>query len=320
MTDRAPDAVVLEPGLPVPDTAPPSVPHRPLLGVAFAVMAVLLFAAMDTITKVLTASHGYPVTLVAWARYTVQLVLMTALLAPRHGRGLVTPTRPLPVLLRSLSLVAASLFMGLALRRLPLAEAGALVFTAPMLVVLLAAPLLGETLSAGRAALALLGFTGVLLIARPGGDLDTLGVVFALACAAVTTAYNLLSRTLRAEQPLTLLFNSALVGTVAFGVFAPFSWSGDALTPTLMAMFLALGVLAGVGHFLLTLGYRYAPASTIAPVSYLQLVWAGIFGMMVFSHRPDPLALLGMVIIAGSGIATVVTGGRTTTRSRAVRT
>lgn len=309
MADPTLTAPAREPGQPT--AAVPAAPNRPLLGVALSVVAVLLFAGMDTITKLLTATHHYPVPLVAWARYTAQLILMTALLAPRHGRTLVTPTRPVPVILRSLSLVGATLFMGLALRRLPLAEAEAIVFTSPMLVVLLAAPVLGERLSAGRAALALLGFTGVLLIARPTGHLDTLGVLFALACAAVTTAYNLMSRTLRAERPLTLLFNSALVGAVAFGLLAPFSWTGDPLTPALTGMFLALGVLAGVGHFLLTLSYRLAPAASIAPVSYLQLFWAGVLGILVFGHTPDPPALLGMGIIAASGVATVMSGTRT---------
>ncbi|THF87382.1 DMT family transporter [Deinococcus sp. KSM4-11] len=319
MAEPATPTLALEPGLPAPDAAPTAAPNRPLFGVALSVVAVLLFASMDTITKVLTASHHYPVPLVAWARYTVQLVLMTALLAPRQGRDLLIPSRPIPVIVRSFSLVAATLFMGLALRRLPLAEAEAIVFTSPMLVVLLAAPLLGEKLSAGRAVLAAVGFTGVLLIARPTGHLDGLGVLFALGCAVVTTAYNLMSRTLRAERPLTLLFNSALVGAVAFGILTPFSWSGDALSWSLILMFLALGLLAGVGHFLLTLSYRYAPASAIAPVSYLQLFWAGVLGVLVFGHVPDPLALLGMGIIAASGIATVVSGGRSPKAVPAVR-
>lgn len=222
-------------------------------------MAALLFAAVDTVTKVLTASHGSPVTLVAWARSTVHLVLMTALLAPRHGRGRVTPARLLPVLLRSLS-------------------------------------------RAGGAGAAGLHGRGV----RAGLRRRDHRVPPAVA-------------RLGAEQPLTLRFTSALVGAAPSGVFVPFSWSGDALTPSLRAMFLALGILAGVGHVLLTLGYRHAPASTSAPVSYLHLDWAGIFGVPVSGHRPDPLALRGRVIIAGSGIATVVAGNRAVVRFHAVR-
>lgn len=103
-------------------------------------------------------------------------------------------------------------------------------------------------------------------------------------------------------------------------MFVPFSWGGDALTPSLRAMFLALDILAGVSHVLLTLGYRHAPASTSAPVSYLHLVWAGIFGVPVSGHRPDPLALRGRVIIAEPGIATVVAGNRAVVRFHAVRT
>nr|WP_246581033.1 DMT family transporter [Deinococcus aestuarii] len=277
-------------------------------GVALYAVALLLFACLDTTTKYLT-TH-YPVPLVAWVRYAVQLVLMTALLAPRMGREIASPVRPAPVALRSLCLVATTLFVGLALRSLPVAEASAIVFISPLLVVLLAGPLLGERLTPTRAVLAVLGFAGVLLIARPGGNLDALGVGFALLGAVANTGYQLLSRTLSAERPLTLLFNSALVGTVIFGGLVPFFRGGAPLTPTYAGLFLALGLTAGLGHFFLTLGFRYAPASLISPVTYLQLLWAGLLGWLVFHHVPDALTLLGMGIIAAAGVATVVTGGR----------
>lgn len=200
---------------------PAATGKSPLRGVALYGVALLLFACLDTTTKYLTAH--YPVPLVAWTRYAVQFLLMTAILAPRMGRELVSPARPAPVALRSLCLAATSLFVGLALHRLPVAEASAIVFISPLLVVLLAGPLLGERLTPLRAMLAVLGFTGVLLIARPTGNLDALGVVFALLGALSNTGYQLMSRTLSAEKPLTLLFNSALVGTLIFGGFCPFS-------------------------------------------------------------------------------------------------
>ncbi len=279
-----------------------------LRGIAFYAVTVLLFASLDTMTKLLTATYHYPVPLVAWVRYTIQLLLMTAILVPSMGLEIISAKRPFPVIVRALFLVCATLFMGLALKRLPLAEAVAIVFTAPLLVVFLAGPLLGERFRFSRAALSVLGFTGVILIARPTGQLDTLGVLFALLAAVVTAAYQIMSRGLSREQPLTLLYISALVGAVAFGLLAPFSWSGDPLTLPLILLFLALGVTGGLGHFFLTLSFRYAPASLIAPVSYLQLLWSGLLGWLVFRHIPDPIALIGMAIIAASGIATIMTG------------
>lgn len=295
-------------------TAAASPSRSPLRGVLFYAVAVLLFASLDTLMKLLTTRHGYPVPVVAWARYTVQLLLMTAFVLPSVGRELLRPKKPVPVVVRSLTLVVGTLSMGTALKLMPLAEAEAIVFTAPLLMVLLAGPLLGERITVGRVALSLLGFTGVLLIARPGGQLNMLGVLFALICAVVTAAYQLMSRGLNTEQPLTLLFNSALVGAVAFALMLPFhwhsNWHGEVPTPTTLLMFLALGVAAGLGHFLLTLAFRYAPATVIAPMNYLQLFWAGLLGWQVFHHIPDPLALLGMGIIAAAGIATVMSGRR----------
>lgn len=292
------------------ETAVKSLPvsRSPLAGVLLYAVAVLFFASLDTLTKLLTANHHYPVPLVAWVRYTVLLVLMTSLW-PSLGRELVVPRKPLLVVLRSLALVVGSLTMGSALKRMPLAEAEAIVFTAPLLMVL-SAPLLREKLTFPKVMLTLLGFLGVLLIARPGGNLDALGVLFALACALATTAYQMMSRTLSSEQPLALLFNTALVGAVVFAGMLPFSWRGDPLSVPILLMFLALGVAAGLGHFLLTLAFRHAPASVIAPLNYLQLFWAGLLGAQVFHHVPDPLALLGMGVIAASGVATVMLGRR----------
>ncbi len=278
---------------------------NPMRGIGMYILAVLMFSCLDTLTKLLAANNHYPVPFIAWVRYTVQFLLMTVILLPSMGRTILLPVRPVPVVWRSLSLVAATMFMGLAFQRLPLAEASAIVFIAPLLVVVLAKPFLGEQLTLGRAVLAVLGFTGVLLIARPSGQLNTLGVVSALLCALATTGYQLMSRTLKTEQPLVLLYNSALVGAVAFGLLAPFFWVSQ-LSATTLLMLLALGFVAGLGHFFLILSYRYAPASLVAPVSYLQLLFAGVLGWLVFHHIPDTIALIGMFIIAASGIANIV--------------
>jgi drug/metabolite transporter (DMT)-like permease len=150
---------------------------------------------------------------------------------------------------------------------------------------------------------ALGGFVGVLLIVRPGSGLDPLGVVFAGMTAAGSIVYNMLSRTLaRTETSWSMMFWTALVGTVIFSCVTagqvPF-----ALPHGIDLLFLAaMGGLSLVGHLLFTQAFRYAPASTISPVNYLQLVWSGILGLVVFGHMPDPLALAGMGLIAMSGV------------------
>lgn len=124
----------------VPVVAAPQ--GRPLLGVLMVMGAVLLFAANDTVTKTLVSQ--YPVPLVSAIRYAVHLLLMLALVAPRLGARLFKTTRTGLVLFRSLCLALSTLCMGLALQRMPVPESVAIIFLAPIVVVLMAGPVLGE--------------------------------------------------------------------------------------------------------------------------------------------------------------------------------
>jgi drug/metabolite transporter (DMT)-like permease len=186
---------------------------------------------------------------------------------------------------------------------MPVAETTAINFLAPMLVVLLARPVLGERIGALDWTAAVLGFVGVLLIARPGSGLDATGILFALCAVGAGAVYQLLSRVLvSTERTVTLLFYTGLIGSVAFGIFLPWFWEGETPTPWQVLLFLSMGVTGGLGHFLFTAAYRHAPASLLAPMNYLQLLWAGLLGWMVFGHMPDHLSLLGMCVVAASGV------------------
>lgn len=272
-------------------------------GVLYYIGALLMFAWLDATTKVLTAH--YPVPLVAAVRYGTQLTLMMALL-PRPRRTHLTSTRPGLVAARSVCLVIVTLFMGLALSRLPLAEATSIVFIAPLLVALLSGPLLGERLSTGRWLAVIGGFLGVLLIIRPGGQLDVLGVLFALLAALCNAAYQLLSRVLNTEKTVNLLYHSALAGAVVFTMIVPFTFGGPPPSLFTALLLLSLGVSGGLGHYLFTLAFRDAPASQLAPLTYMQLLWAGVIGLMVFGQLPDAVSLIGMLIIAVSGISVAI--------------
>ena len=289
----------------VPETHAPAVTGHPVRGLLLLVCALLFFACMDTTAKYLAAR--YPVPLVMAVRYVVNCALMLVLLAPRQGRLLFATQRTGLVVLRGLSLVGASLFVGLALQRMPVAETTAFVFLGPMLVVLIARPILGERIGALGWTAACTGMAGVLLIARPGSGLDAAGLAFG-ACAAVANAtYQLLSRVLiTTERTLALLFYSALAGSICFGSSLPWFWGGPAPTSNQVLLFLSLGVFGGLGHFLFTAAFRHAPASMLAPANYLQMLWAGLLGWMVFGHVPDAATATGMGIIAVSGVMIAV--------------
>jgi drug/metabolite transporter (DMT)-like permease len=186
---------------------------------------------------------------------------------------------------------------------MPLAETTAITFLAPLLVVLLASPALGEKVGLTGWIAALAGFIGVVLIARPGSDLDALGIVFGLFTACANAVYQLLSRVLaRTERTITLLFYTALVGSLLFGLALPWSWPDSRPSQLELVLFLAVGLAGGLGHYFFTQAYRYAPASILAPVIYLQLFWAVLLGWLIFDTTPDALSMLGMVIVAGSGL------------------
>lgn len=276
-------------------------PARQLRGILLFLTALLLFAVLDATAKHLTAFFAVP--FMVWVRYLVHFVFMLATVAPGEKMALLTTRHPWLMILRALMLVGVTLFMQLALRTLPLAETSALVFTTPLLVALLAGPLLGEKVS-GRVWIATaVGFAGALLIARPGGALAGIGVAYAAAAALCYALYQILTRKLvGSETQLRLLFYTALVGTVSMA-FAPFThWDGRWPTLLEMALLASLGLYGGVGHFLMIRAFREAPASTLAPLLYVQLIWATLLGWLVFAHLPDRWAVLGILIVGASGL------------------
>ena len=274
---------------------------QPLRGALLALIGLFLFACMDTTTKYLAARYDVP--LIVACRYLGNLALMLALVGPSHGRTIARTQRTGLVIVRALSLAATSLLMGFALRYISVAEATAINFLAPLLVVVAAGPFLGERVGAVGWVATGMGFLGVLLIARPGGGIVLAGAALAFACVGLNVTYQLLSRVLaRTETTIALLFYSALVGSVIFGLMAPWFLNGRVPSAVELALFLSLGFYGGLGHYLYTAAFRYAPASLLATINYAQLLWAGVLGWLVFGHLPDGVSLTGMAVICASGV------------------
>lgn len=277
-----------------------------LRGILLFLTALLLFALLDATAKHLTAFFAVP--FMVWVRYLVHFLFMAATIAPSEGRALVVTRHPWLMTLRALMLVGVTLFMQLALQTLPLAETSALVFTTPLLVAVLAGPLLGEKVSRRAWLATVVGFAGALLIARPGGALSGIGIVYAVAAAICYALYQILTRRLvGSETQLRLLFFTALVGTLCM-TFAPFThWDGHWPSLTEAALLASLGLYGGVGHFLMIRAFREANASTLSPLLYVQLIWATLLGWLVFAHLPDFPAVIGMLIIGASGLTLALT-------------
>jgi drug/metabolite transporter (DMT)-like permease len=270
-------------------------------GVLLVVFAGLFFTCNDTATKHLAQTISVP--FIIFVRYAVNLLLTVAIFMSIEGKAFMRTQRTGLVILRGASLAGASVCLALALKSMQVAEVTAMVFLAPMLVVLAAGSVLKEHVEKLDWLAAFLGFAGVLLIARPGGDVDLLGLVYMAIVVALSVVYLLLSRILtKTESNAAMTFYSALAGTVAFGVILPWTYKGLPTTTLDMLLLPGLGILAGLGHYLFTSAFRYAKASVIAPLQYLQMLWAGLLGFLAFGNVPTQLSMLGMAIIAMSGI------------------
>lgn len=284
-----------------PAVAQPVLVQNAFKGFLLAALALFLFACMDSTTKYLTTHYNVP--FVVAMRYLVHFLLMVMILAPRHSAQLIKTQRTSLVVLRAVVLTIASLCMGMALQRMPLAETTAINYLAPTLVALLAGSMLGEHIGRLGWAAIVTGFIGVLLIARPGGGLDAVGIMFALGAAAANATYQLLSRLLAStEKAITLLFYTALIGSIVFGIALPWFWEDELPSQLELTLLISMGVTGGLGHYLFTLAYRHAPASILAPLTYIQLLWAGLLGWIIFDTIPDGMSLLGMSVIAAAGL------------------
>ena len=271
----------------------------PLAAIALIVAACACFTSIDVTVKHL--SQRYPVPLLVWARWGVQAMVMFALLAPTMRWSLVRTTRPGLHLVRGTVLIGSSLCFFTAVKYLPLAEATALNYTSPILVTLLAGWLLDEHITLPRWGFAAAGFVGMLLIVRPGTGILDSAAFFALAAAAAYAVYQILTRKLVGEDLRVLLFYPCLCGAILMSIVVAFEHDDSWYPTSDLALFLGIGVMGSIGHWLFTRAFRLASASAIAPFTYVQLVFSTIAAWALFGTFPDAWALTGMVVIAGSG-------------------
>lgn len=274
--------------------------NQPLKGIALLLLATFLFSSHDTLSKYL--SGFYPIFMVVWVRYVVHTVLMACIFMPSAGLRVLRTKRPGLQALRAGCLLGTSLFFTTGLMYIPMAEATAINFLAPLLITALSVPLLGETVTRKQWAAVLVGFCGVLIIVHPGGELFTPASLLPLCSALCFAFYQLLTRMLSTyDSPTTSNFFAGLFNSLVMSALVPFFWQ----TPQLkhLPFMLALGTFGMVAHLLLTQAFRFAAPAMLAPFSYCQIVFAGLLGYIVFDHAPSLLAQLGITVICLSGLA-----------------
>jgi drug/metabolite transporter (DMT)-like permease len=262
--------------------------------------AGLCLSSLDATAKYLVRDHA--LFLVVWARYAGQMLVVTPFAWQRAGAGFWRTRHPGLQLLRSGFLLAATLCFFAALRYLPLAEGSAITFLAPLLVVILSGPLLGERPTHARWIAVVTGFIGILILVRPGSSIFHLATLLLVVAALCNALYFLMTRKLADESAHTTLFYSALVGTVGLSLVLPWQIEGGLPTVREAFLFLLLGLFAGLGHWFVISAYLLAPASLLTPFTYLQMVWATLYGFAIFGQLPDRWSALGMAIIVASGL------------------
>jgi len=285
--------------MPNAGSAPHQRTHRPQLGILMMLGTITCLSVMEVGAKYLTQTQPYE--MVVWGRYLFHFAFTLPIFMTPATIGLIR-TRRLPMqTLRALFLVGGT-FSGIgALSLLPLAEATALIFTAPLLVTLLSPFILKEPVGWRRRAAIAVGFVGVLIILRPGTEFMKVAALLPLLASLFYACYQVSTRLLSfTDHPLTLFFYTSFVGAVVSSAVVPFYWSP--LSGEEWLILVGVGFMGFAGQYLLIKAFQYAEASTVSPFIYAQLLFAVFFGWSVFGELPDIWVLLGAAVVIGSGL------------------
>ena len=264
-------------------------------------LALTLFSGLDASAKYLATRSELPMVEIVWARFVGQFLLMLTVLSALPLSALLGTRKLGWELVRSVLMAATTAFNFLALAYLRLDQTVTVIFLCPLIVALLAGPLLGEWVGWRRLAAILVGFGGILIAVRPGINLHP-AFGYAFGAVMAFSLFMLLTRYLAAhDRPIAMLFYSILVGTFGLAPFALWEWVWPASIGQWLLL-VSLGLLGGIGHYLFIHAYRLAPAPVVAPFLYLQLLTMVGFGYAVFGEVPDLWTIAGSVVIIGSGI------------------
>lgn len=271
-------------------------------GILLYTLAVLLLSMMDAVIKWLSA--GYPIGQIVFFRSLFGLIPLIVPVLLSGGLTALRTRHPWQHVGRGMIGAGAAYTFFFAFSLMPLADAYAIAFAAPLMLTALSVPLLGEKVGVRRWSAVLVGFAGVLIMLRPGGDLGsfvTLGAAMALAGTffyALSAA--LIRKMSRTESATALSVYGTLAMLVAGAVSLPFAY----LPPTGadLALFVLLGLLGGVGSLALTHAFRLAPVAVLGPFEYTAMLWAVVFGYLLWGDLPDVWILTGCAIVVASGL------------------
>lgn len=278
----------------------PSATPRPLVGVGLMLAAMAILPVIDVIAKKL-GQAGMPILIVVWARALFGGLMTLPFALRAEGARAFRPAQPLRQLARAILLFGATFLFFQALKTLPIADALAIFFVNPLVVVVLSALALREKVGPRRWAAVAVGFAGTLIIIRPGLVEVNSGTLFALGAGVALGSYFVMTRAMAGvANAMVLNFQTSAIGAALLTLALPVLWAAPSAVQ--WAMLAALGVIATLGHVLITRAYEHAEASLLAPLAFTEIVMATLLGFVFFGDLPDRWTVLGVANLIGSAI------------------
>jgi drug/metabolite transporter (DMT)-like permease len=296
--DRAP--------LPPPEQKPaarraPARADRPFKGIALILLSTTFLGVSDVTAKYLSAS--LPSIEIAWLRFLVFALIMVPAMVPGSPLFAMRTSRVGLQLMRGAALLGSSLFFITGLRYLPIAEASATGFVAPLFVTALSIFFLSEKVGVRRWLATATGLLGVLIILRPGTGAFHAAAFFPIISALAWAVTLIMTRMMSGrEHAITIMTYSSIAGVAILSVLVPFVWVAPSWQAVMFGIL--IGVASTAGQWIVVLAFRYADASVLAPFSYTQLVWVSTLGFLIFGEVPDAWTVVGAAFIVASGLYT----------------
>jgi len=292
--------------IPLPERKPatpkaPARADRPFKGIALILASTVFLGTSDVTAKYLSAT--LPSIEITWIRFLVFALIMTPAMMPGSPLFAMQTGRLGLHLLRGATILGSSLFFISGLRFLPIAEASATGFVAPLFVTALSIIFLNEKVGLRRWIATAVGLIGVLIILRPGTGAFHPAAFFPLVSALAWACTLIITRMMSGtERAITVMAYSSIVGLCILSALVPFVW----VTPTWhdIAFGILIGIASTAGQWIVVLAFRYADASVLAPFSYTQLLWVSVLGFFIFGEVPDAYTITGAAFIVASGLYT----------------
>lgn len=278
-------------------------------GALLALLSFAIFATHDVVVKFLGEAQYSPIQIIFFS-VLLGFPLVTLMLMRDRTDGNLRPRHPWWTALRTGSAVITGVSAFYAFSVLPLAQTYAILFAAPLLITVLAIPILGEKVGIRRGLAVLAGLVGVLIVLRPGAAPLSLGHFAAMAAAVFSSLASVIVRKIGSEErAVVLLLYPMVANFIVLGCALPFVYKPMPIEH--LAMIGIIALFGFVAMLLIIAAYRMAEAVIVAPMQYSQMIWAAIFGYLIFDETPDRFTLIGAGVIIASGIYIVLREART---------